>query len=164
MKLNCKCGFFFFFLGNVLKSATLGLIGAKVMRDAFVNINTFVSRCASPSGGWWRVCCLHVELEGEWLSDSAGAPISGHEQSIHQGKKYVLSQFRFGLHKTTSMGGINEAVCVYFSHFLPVLTAWSAPGLNMQRAPRSERESAHSQRTVGGGGADMQRLHPAQEE
>lgn len=62
------------------------------------------------------------------------------------------------------MGGINKVVCVYFFHVLPILTAWSAPGLNVQRAPRSERESAHSQRAVGGGGADMQRLHPAQEE
>lgn len=73
------------------------------MTDAFVNINIFVSRCASPSGGWRRMCCLYVELERERLPDSAGATISRHEQSIHQGKKYVLSQFRVSLNKNSVM-------------------------------------------------------------
>lgn len=46
----------------------------------------FVSRCASASGGWRGMCRLHVELEGERLSDFAGAIISGHEQLIRQGR------------------------------------------------------------------------------
>lgn len=82
MKWNWRWGKNYF-LDDILKFGKLGLLGAKVMRDTFANINIFVSRCASPSGGWRRVRCLHVELEGERLPDSAGATISGHEQSVH---------------------------------------------------------------------------------
>lgn len=61
------------------------------------------------------------------------------------------------------MAGIKELLFVRFSHFFYHRTARSAPGLNLQRAPRSQGESPHSQRIVGGGGADMQRLYSAQE-
>lgn len=56
-------------------------------------------------------------------------------------------------------GQISSNPCLCFSP-----TAWAAPGLHLQGAPGSEREPAHGQGALGGGGADLQRVHPAQEE
>lgn len=61
---------------------------------------------------------------------------------------------------TVAVGGqISSNPCLCFSP-----TAWAAPGLHLQGAPGSEREPAHGQGALGGGGADLQRVHPAQEE
>ena len=42
-----------------------------------------VFRSASASSRWGGVRRLHVELEGERLSDSAGATVSSDEQPLH---------------------------------------------------------------------------------
>lgn len=61
------------------------LFGVEMLLITFNRLFLSVSRSASASGGGRGVCRLHVELERERLPDSAGAAVSGHEQSIHQG-------------------------------------------------------------------------------